>query len=53
MQRKPRPNSQTPKRDRELCVATHLFAEESLTMITKTDRDGWNTFGNQSDVFLF
>ena len=31
--------AETPKRDRELCVAAHLFADGSLMMITKTDRD--------------
>ena len=36
---KPFYRDETPKFDRELCVAAHLFVEESLTMITKTDRD--------------
>ena len=36
---KPFYRAETPKLDREPCVAAHLFVEESLTMITKTDRD--------------
>ena len=39
---KPFYRAETPKLDRELCVAAHSFVEESLTMITKTDRD-WLT----------
>ena len=37
----------------ESSAAAHLFAEGSLTMITKTEQIGWNKFGHQSDVFLF
>ena len=36
---KPFYRAETPKLDREPCVAAHLFVEESFTMITKTDRD--------------
>ena len=28
-----------PERDREFCVAAHLFSEETVTIMTKTETD--------------